>query len=156
MTWTIEERSWDDLAGAALRKAQRVELDERYGDAANEPGIIPTAGDIDLFLVAVTPDGEAIGCGALRRLDRTTAEVKRMYVAPASRGTGVATAILRTLETHARAQGWTTLRLETGNGQPDAMRFYEREGYHQIPVFGAYTGSDISVCYERSLGSRSS
>ncbi|GIF24507.1 GNAT superfamily N-acetyltransferase [Actinoplanes tereljensis] len=151
MTWIIEQRDWADPAGAALREAQRVELDARYGNDDHEPGAAPTADNIDVFLVAVDPAGQAIGCGALRRLDQASAEVKRMYVTPAGRGSGVATAILRTLEEQARALGWHTLRLETGTAQPDAMRFYEREGYHQIPRYGAYADSDHSVCYERSL-----
>jgi hypothetical protein len=41
--------------------------------------------------------------------------------------------------------------LETGTEQPDARRFYEREGYHRIPLFGAYEGSELSVCYEREV-----
>ncbi|MEV6345820.1 GNAT family N-acetyltransferase [Actinoplanes sp. NPDC051851] len=149
--WTIEARDWDDPAGAALRAAQRTELDARYGTDDHEPGTPPSAADIDLFLVAVAPDGRSLGCGALRRLDATSAEVKRMYVSPESRGSGVATGILRALEEAATGRGWTTIRLETGHGQPDAMRFYEREGYREIPLFGAYVGSDLSVCYERSL-----
>jgi putative acetyltransferase len=151
MTWVIEERDWHDPAGAALREAQRVELDERYGSDDHEPGAAPTADNIDVFLVAFAPDGSALGCGALRRLDPTSAEVKRMFVTPSSRGSGVATAILRTLEERARARGWMTLRLETGTAQPDAMRFYEREGYHRIPLYGGYIGSGHSVCYERTL-----
>lgn len=74
-----------------------------------------------------------------------------MYVTPESRGSGVSTAILRALEAAAVRRGWTTIRLETGPAQPDAMRFYEREGYREIPLFGAYAGSDLSVCYERIL-----
>ena len=74
-----------------------------------------------------------------------------MYVAPGHRGTGVATAILRRLEAEARGRGWTRLVLETGEEQPDAMRFYEREGYHPIPTFGHYVGSALSRCYARSL-----
>ena len=151
MTWTIEERSWDDPAGAALRTAQRVELDLRYGSDDHEPGAAPSAADIDVFLIALSPDGRAIGCGALRRLDAASAEVKRMYVEPASRGSGLATALLRTLEERARDRGWTTLRLETGPAQPDAIRFYEREGYRPIPLYGVYVGSDLSLCYERAL-----
>jgi GNAT superfamily N-acetyltransferase len=151
MNWTIEERAWDDAAGEALRTAQRIELDLRYGSEDHEPGPAPSAADIDVFLVALGPDGSALGCGALRRLDEASAEVKRMYVAPASRGSGVATALLRTLEEKARARGWTTLRLETGPAQPDAIRFYEREGYRPIPLYGAYAGSDLSLCYERVL-----
>jgi GNAT superfamily N-acetyltransferase len=151
MTWVFEERGWDDPAGAALRAAQRAELDERYGSDDHEPGPPPSATDIDVFLVATGADGQAVGCGALRRLGATSAEVKRMYVVPASRGSGVAAGLLRALEERARERGWTTLRLETGPGQPDAIRFYEREGYRPIPLFGVYVGSDLSVCYERTL-----
>src|SRR5689334_4542222 len=95
---TIEERGWDDADGAALRAAQRAELDQRYGTTDHEPGTPPSASDIDLFLVAVDDDGRAVGCGALRRLDNSSAEIKRMYVVPGSRGQGVSTRLLRALE----------------------------------------------------------
>jgi GNAT superfamily N-acetyltransferase len=60
-------------------------------------------------------------------------------------------AVLRALEAAARERGWTDLVLETGTEQPDAIRFYEREGYELIPNFGAYADSPISLCYARSL-----
>jgi GNAT superfamily N-acetyltransferase len=148
----IEARPWDDPAAVALRAAQRAELDARYGSDNHEPGPPPSATDIDLFLVAVDRrSGEAVGCGGLRRLDVASAEIKRMYVVPHARGTGVATRVLRALESAAVERGWTTLRLETGTAQPDAQRFYEREGYRRIPLFGVYVGSDLSVCYERAV-----
>lgn len=150
MGWTVEPRDWDDPAGVALRAEQRAELDARYGTPDHEPGTPPSAADIDVFLIAFE-QGIAIGCGALRRLGPGVAEIKRMYVAPGHRGSGVAAGLLRALESFARTRGWTTLRLETGPAQPDAMRFYEREGYHRIPLFGAYVGSNLSVCYERAL-----
>jgi len=151
MTWTIEERAWDDAAGEALRAAQRAELDARYGSDDHEPGAAPSAADIDVFVVAVTADGRAIGCGALRRLDAGSAEVKRMYVEPADRGAGAATAVLRELERRARGAGVTRLVLETGTRQPEAIRFYEREGYRRVPNFGPYAGAPESVCYAREL-----
>jgi putative acetyltransferase len=152
-TWTIEPRAWDDPEGAALRLAQRAELDGRFGRDDHEPGPAPSADDIAVFLVAVDAQGKAVGCGALREIDAATAEVKRMYVSPASRGTGAASAILAALEATAREHGWTTLKLETGDEdhQPDAIRFYEREGYRRIPRFGHYVDSAISVCYEKRL-----
>jgi putative acetyltransferase len=150
--WVIETRPWDDPEGAALRKEQRAELDARYGSDDHEPGPLPSAGDIDRFLVAVDPaSGVALACGALRRLDATSAEIKRMYVVPHARGTGVATAMLRALEAAAVEHGWTAIRLETGTFQPDAQRFYEREGYTPIPQFGVYIGSEVSLCYAREL-----
>lgn len=150
--WTIEVRPWEDPAGAELRRRQRDELDSRYGTDDHEPGLPPSAADVDLFLVAVDHDsGEAIGCGALRRLDNAAAEIKRMYVMPGMRGSGVAAGLLRALESAAVDRGWRTLRLETGIEQPDAQRFYRREGYHEIPAFGSYAGATLSVCYEREL-----
>lgn len=149
--WTIERRPWDDPVGAALRAAQRAELDARYGSDDHEPGAAPSAADVDLFLVALDAAGAAVACGALRRLDERSAEVKRMYVVPTARGSGVAAAVLRALETAAAGRGWTTLRLETGTEQPDAQRFYRREGYARIPLFGPYAGSTLSVCFERRL-----
>ena len=142
---------WDDAGATALRKAQRDELTLRYGTPDSEPGILPSADDIVLFLVAYDDDGTAIGCGGLRELDRAEGEVKRMYVAPAARGTGVSTAILTALENAARSRGWTRLLLETGSEQPDAMRFYEREGFSAIPNYGHYVGSELSRCYAKSL-----
>lgn len=151
MAITITRTDWDDAAGAELRRAQRTELDARYGSDDHEPGTPPSADDIAVFLVAFDADGSPVGCGALRRLDDATAEIKRMFVAPASRGTGVSSAVLRALEDEARAMGVTELRLETGTEQPDAIRFYEREGYAPIPNFGPYVGSAISLCYARTL-----
>jgi putative acetyltransferase len=147
----IERVTWDDPRAAALRVAQRAELAIRYGTDSSEPGPAPTADDIELFLVAEV-DGAPAACGALRRLGDGHGEIKRMYADPAFRGTGVATAVLRALEQAARELGWSRLLLETGDGQPDAIRFYEREGYVRVPLFGHYLESDRSLCYGRDLG----
>ena len=148
---TIVAEPWDGPDGQLLRAAQQSELDLRYGCGDHEPGARPTAADSTVFLLARDAGGAPLGCGGLRRLDDTSGEVKRMYVVPQRRGTGVATALLRALEQQGRALGWTVLRLETGTAQPDAMRFYEREGYAAIGNYGPYVGSAISRCYERTL-----
>jgi len=77
-----------------------------------------------------------------------------MYVEPSARGTGVATAVPRALEAAACERGARRLVLETGTGQPDAMRFYDREGYESIPLFGSYVGGAESVCFGRDLATR--
>jgi putative acetyltransferase len=146
---------WDDPEGEALRIAQQEEVSTRYGVPDSEPGPKPTAADITVFLVAfeVADDGteQAVGCGGLRTLDPSHGEIKRMYVVPDRRGTGVSTAILSALEGEARGRGWARLVLETGDQQPDAMRLYEREGYTRIPNFGYYADSALSICYEKAL-----
>ena len=116
------------------------------------PGVAPSADDIAVFLVARDDDGVPLGCGALRLLPTPgEAELKRMYVRPAARGSGVAVALLRALEDEARARGVTRLLLETGTAQPEAIRFYLREGYAEIPLFGEYAGSSLSRCFARAL-----
>lgn len=150
-TVEILVEDWDTPDGVRLRTAQRVELDARYGCDDHEPGPPPSASDVTTFVMARGADGAALGCGALRLLGPGRAEVKRMYVVPAARGTGVATAVLRALEDEARSLHVTEMLLETGTAQPDAIRFYEREGYTLIPNFGPYVGSEISLCYARML-----
>lgn len=80
--------------------------------------------------VAVARDGNgtALGCGAVV-LHGDWGELKRMYVLPQARGTGVAQAILAVLEARAMRDGAGVMRLETGCLQPQALRFYERAGY---------------------------
>lgn len=145
----VREATWADPAGVELRKAQRDELTIRYEDPDSEPGPAPTADDITVFLIAEDDAGAAIACGGLRRIDDTHGEIKRMYVTPESRGSGAAVGILRELETRARQLGWERLVLETGDRQPDAIRFYEREGYTRIPKYGHYVHSALSLCYGR-------
>jgi putative acetyltransferase len=146
----IRQVEWDDPASVALRAAQRAEIDERYG-YPSEPGPAPTAHDVTAFFVAFADDGTLAGCGGLRRLDETHAEIKRMFVHSAHRGTGVATALLHRIELFGHEAGWSRIVLETGLLQPDAIRFYTREGYTRIPNFGYYADSDDSVCFEKVL-----
>jgi GNAT superfamily N-acetyltransferase len=149
----IRSAEWDDPDAESLRNAQRAEVMARYGTADSEPGPAPTADDIVVFLVAYDDDDVTpIGCGGLRAIDDQHGEVKRMYVVPGRRGSGVAPFVLRALETFAAdALGWRRLVLETGDQQPDAIRFYEREGYTRIPNFGHYADSTNSLCFERAL-----
>jgi ribosomal protein S18 acetylase RimI-like enzyme len=99
-------------------------------------------------------DAEAVGCGAVRLLDDETAELKRMYVAPGCRRQGMAGAILRSLEDHARALGATRIVLETVIDPPAAVALYRAAGYGEIPKFGPYVDSEISFCMAKVLDDR--
>ncbi|NQX11253.1 GNAT family N-acetyltransferase [Microbacteriaceae bacterium VKM Ac-2855] len=142
---------WDHPEAERLRAAQRIEIDGRYG-GDTEPGEKPTAASVSVFLVAFDDEDRGLGCGGLRPLEPGVAEIKRMYVTPSARGTGVSTALLRGLEEAAASAGVTELRLETGPAQPDAVRFYTREGYERIPNFGAYADAADSLCFARRIG----
>lgn len=148
---TVDNESWDTPVGAQLRAAQRAELDARYGTSNHEPCTVPSADDISVFVVARDDNAVGIGCGALRRLSDDEAEIKRMYVIPPERGRGASVSILRKLEESARKLGFRVLKLETGSAQPDAVRFYEREGYSKIDPYGAYVDEPTSLCYSKTL-----
>jgi GNAT superfamily N-acetyltransferase len=135
----IEAAFWDDAEVQWLSAEQQAELRGRYG-GKGEPGTPPSAADVSVVLVARAEDGTPLGCGALRELGDGAAEVKRMFVVPAARGRGVSKAVLGALEDAARERGWTTLRLETGPRQPEAVALYTGAGYDPIGAFGAYVG----------------
>jgi putative acetyltransferase len=98
-------------------------------------------------------DGVLVGCGAIKRMqdDGDYGEIKRVFVDPALRGRGLARQLMDHLEAHALESGITTLRLETGISQPEAITLYERRGYRLRPPFGAYRVDPLSIFMEKQL-----
>ncbi len=103
-----------------------------------------------LFAVAYV-DGVPAGCGAIRPLEEQEAELKRFYVDPAFRRSGVAALILEFLEQRARALGMKAIKLETGVRQPESISFYEKMGFSPIALFGDYVGCPTSLCFGKLL-----
>jgi len=101
------------------------------------------------FLVAFREG--AVGCGAVRRIDPATGELKRMYVAPSVRGHGVGRALLVALEAETRRLGLKRLVLETAVRQGPAIALYERCGFEHIAPFGEHTRSPLSVCMAKDV-----
>jgi putative acetyltransferase len=137
----------------ALTVAQQDEMRGVYGGEAD---IGPTR-DAWMFeppdgaFVAVRIDGRAVACGGICRFDESRAELKRMYVEPGHRGRGVAAPVMAAHVRHAAGHGALTLRLETGDKQVAAMRFYARHGFVVVDRFAPYVDSATSVCMERAL-----
>jgi GNAT superfamily N-acetyltransferase len=104
-----------------------------------------------VFLVAHLDD-VAVGCAALRQLDQSTSEVKRMYVDPAARGNRIGAALLCELERVARSLGASAMVLETGAAQAEAVGLYDKHGFVRCPCWGEYLASpDTSLCYRLEL-----
>ncbi len=102
-------------------------------------------------VVLAHEDGHPLGCGAIKQFGEGVMEVKRMYVVPGNRNRGIATLILLELERWAAELFSTLCVLETGKGQPEAIRLYEKNGYARIPNYGQYAGVENSVCFEKKL-----
>ena len=78
-------------------------------------------------------------------------EIKRMYVPPEKRGSGIASKVLSELERWAGELSSLRCVLETGKKQPEAIALYTKSGYTRIPNYGQYIGKDNSVCFEKML-----
>lgn len=107
------------------------------------------APEVAFFVVRC--DSEIAACGALRRLDDSSAEIKRMYVRPRFRGQGLGRALLLALESHARAQGVALLVLETGIDQPEALALYASHQFVRRERYGEYRDDPTSLFFEKRL-----
>ena len=139
------------IASSLLRDAAD-EIRPLYGQP--EPMSAPTNEPLGVrdFYVAAFLGVAPAGCGALREFDRTTAEVRRMYVRPEHRRKHVGHAILAHLIDSAREQGYERIILETGNKQGPAISFYESYGFGPIEPFGEHVNDVTSRCYELHIG----
>jgi putative acetyltransferase len=95
-----------------------------------------------------------LGCGALKRLDQGHGELKSMRTADAHLRKGVARALLRHIESAARAEGMGRLSLETGSTAPftAALRLYASEGFVECGPFGDYVLDPFSIFMTKLLG----
>jgi putative acetyltransferase len=130
-----------------------AELSVRYGTPPSPFSPDEALAPRTAFVVARL-GGRPIGCGALRRIDEATAEVKRMYVAPNGRRRGIARRILHALEQLAAGFNYRAIRLETWLEQPEAIGLYESSGYHRIAAYGHHVGNPLSICFEKTIDDR--
>lgn len=151
---TISRASLTAPSSQALIAALNAELSRAYAEpGANHFRVDPdeVSDGKGAFLMAYF-EGVAIGCGALRLLDAETGELKRMYVVPAARGTGLGRVLVAALEAEARALGVRRLVLETGVRQHAALALYRNTGFTPIPLYGEYCLSPAtSVCLGKAL-----
>ena len=173
---SIETVGWEHPDAVRLRAEQQDEIDQRYA-APDRPSVTGAAGvpgpdprdQVDPSNVFATlllrVGGEPAGHAAMRDLSGRdnhqgglhpdgTAEVKRVYVAPAFRGRGLSRTLMTAAEDTARAAGVRHLILESGLMQPESLGLYLRLGYDPVEPFGVFSDEPDSRCFGKYLGSR--
>lgn len=86
------------------------------------------------------PSEVAIACVALRRHHNDACEIKRLYVAPGSRGLGVGRALLERAIEDARTIGYREVLMTTlPDMMSDALAMYERTGFVPTDPFVDYS-----------------
>lgn len=140
MPLTCDVEAPHSHAVVSLTAAARDELDRRYGPDDTDKA--------DLHLDEMTPpqgafvvarlDGHLAGGVGLRSIglpEHHYGEIKRLWVRPDLRRSGVAKALMDHVEDVARSLGMIELYLETGWLQPEAHAFYEKTGWRSVSEF---------------------
>ncbi|HET9499177.1 MAG TPA: GNAT family N-acetyltransferase [Marmoricola sp.] len=154
----IRQVRFTDPDALALIEEVQAEYTQRYGGPDNtplEPAMFdPPAGAFFVGYLGGVPT--AMGGWRLRpdvvAFGRSTAaEIKRMYVGPGARRTGLARRLLGHLEHTAHRAGADLMVLETGLKQPEAIGLYTSSGYEPVTPFGHYAWSPTSRYYGKPL-----
>jgi len=127
-------------------------------ELANLPGkYSPPNGDLLIGL----NDEKIVGCVAIRRLDNGICEMKRLFVKPETRGTGLGKKLAEEIIVVAHERGYSLMRLDTLYRLTEAMHLYETLGfrktdpYYDNPLPGVvYWELDLKKQMKHQSGSR--
>ena len=89
------------------------------------------------FVIAWSDD-LPVGTVSLRALDKTTVEVKRLWVDRSARGQGLARRLMQAIESRARSLGYSHLKLDTNAALTEALSLYRSDGWSDIPAYTSF------------------
>ena len=107
--------------------------------------------DLIHHVVIIYDDENAVACGAFKKLDENSVEIKRMYTKTEARKKGFAQQILTELIHWAKEEGYTDAVLETGEKMKEAIRLYKAYGFETIPNFPPYENENTSICFKKFI-----
>ena len=103
-----------------------IPFDERDLDDVDE--LVAPGG---VFLLVYRGD-EVVGCGGVRTVEPMVGELKRMWIRPDNRGTGLGSRLLSDLIEQSRLLGHTSLLLDTNRGLTEAFAMYHKHGFESV------------------------
>lgn len=135
-----------------LTKALDMTLNVAAGGHENRTKYEPINNLETMDLVVLLYDTKTcVGCGAYRKYDDNTAEIKRIFVRPEYRGKHHSQIILDELIHTAKSAGYERLVLETGEILAASVHLYEKSGFYVIPNYPPYENMTESLCMEKQL-----
>ncbi|MCP3817868.1 GNAT family N-acetyltransferase [Streptomyces sp. A3M-1-3] len=160
-TWSLRPERFDTPDATALRRdyydevagrywgrpATAAEIDEELADDGVDQLAVPTG-----EFVVGRYDGKAGSCGGVLLLDPETAELTRVYVRPAFRGSGGGAVLLSALESAAAGLGARRMVLNTRLDLIEARTLYTRNGYQEVPAY--CEGPYMEIWYGKELRPR--
>jgi ribosomal protein S18 acetylase RimI-like enzyme len=128
----------DFAAARVLIEAYAVELDVDlcFQDFAEEIAHLPGMyGPPDGCLLLARTDGELVGCVAIRQHDAASCEMKRLYVQPQHRGTGLGRRLAELAISAAKTLGYEQILLDTLPDMSEAQALYASLGFKEISSY---------------------
>jgi putative acetyltransferase len=146
----LKRATTKDKSFCELTEHLDKDLRNRYGSTQEEFDQFNVMININTAVIAYE-NNKAIGCGCFKVIEDNTVELKRMFVMEGYRGKGIGAAILKELEIWAGDLGYSTIVLETGTLQPEAIQLYHKKGFQNIPNYGPFTGNELSICMKKVI-----
>jgi DNA-binding MarR family transcriptional regulator/GNAT superfamily N-acetyltransferase len=152
----VEEADPKSEPARACLQAYYDELAQRFSSGfdvarSRDPDAAEMIRPLGTFLLAWS-DGLPVGCAGLKGDGGDLAEVKRLWVAPAARGQGLARRLMAAVEDAAHQLCIRVLRLDTNSALPEAIQLYRKTGWIEIPRFNEDPYPD--VFFEKRLQAR--
>ena len=117
-------------------------IGEDFWRGGFEEELAALPGYYDVLLVARDDAGSLVGSVAIKRLPDDSGELKRLYVRPSARGTGLGRKLASSAVERARERGYSLLRLDTlpamkaARGIYRSLGFLPAERYSDNPIPG--------------------
>lgn len=102
-------------------------------------------------ICVVYENDEPVACGAWKKIDDETAEIKRIYVLPEHRRKGIASMIVTAMEEDAAKTGRRRFILETARTTADSASLYLSLGYKEIDYYGSPAGAENCRCFKKEV-----
>jgi putative acetyltransferase len=138
----MEVRTAESLADVAAVRELWREYWESFGlpmdfqgfgeELMGLPGAYGAEGGV---LLLALHDNEPAGTIAMRRLDRASGEVKRLYLRPKFRGHGLGRRLLKAVIEQAAAIQYEFLYADTLPVMTEALSLYERIGFERVEAY---------------------